>query len=134
MRKRKSASRPVGKVLVIEDEPTYSSLIRTALESSGYKVACARDGLSGQTAIIEHQPDAIILDILLPLCDGFSFLTELKSQETTRAIPVVILSNLDGSQEIARGLELGAAAYLIKYRAKLNEVVGKIDECLKKLE
>ena len=98
-------------VLVIEDDPSAVRLLREYLEPAGYQLWAASDGEQGLALAREHQPAAIILDVLLPTIDGWEVLRRLKSDPALRDVPVVIVTVVD-EREI--GLALGAADYLVK--------------------
>jgi CheY-like chemotaxis protein/anti-sigma regulatory factor (Ser/Thr protein kinase) len=98
-------------VLVIEDDPSTVRLLRTYLESDGYRVRFAQDGLSGIEAARAHPPAAIVLDILLPGTDGWEVLRELKADPQLRDVPVIIVTVVD---ERGLGLALGAVDYFLK--------------------
>ena len=98
-------------ILVIEDDPHARDLITTHLTREGYHVLHATDGAEGVRKARVHRPIAIVLDILLPLKNGWDVLAELKASPATIGIPVVIVSIADDEM---RGFSLGAAAYLTK--------------------
>src|SRR5438132_2482858 len=98
-------------VLVVEDDVHVSTVLRTYLESDGYRVAVAMDGQEAIQAARELQPFAITLDVSLPKLDGWSVLNALKRESTTADIPVVIVSIVDNRDF---GLVLGATDYLVK--------------------
>jgi signal transduction histidine kinase/CheY-like chemotaxis protein len=100
-----------GGILIIEDGPTAADLLRAYLEGSGYVVNVAPNGESGLAIARRLQPDAILLDLLLPGIDGWEVLRRLKLDDTLRDIPVVIVTVLD-EQDV--GLALGAVDYLVK--------------------
>jgi signal transduction histidine kinase/CheY-like chemotaxis protein len=103
--------RPVGDVVVIEDDRPSLDLITAYLAGAAVRVTEAGDGQTGLDAVRRVQPAAVLLDIRLPGIDGWSVLQALKSEAGTRDIPVIIVSIVD---ERARGTALGAAAYLVK--------------------
>jgi signal transduction histidine kinase/DNA-binding response OmpR family regulator len=98
-------------VLLIEDDPRSLELLSLYLEGDGLKVVACGDGLTGLETARRLEPDAIVLDIMLPDLSGWDFLARVKGDETTARIPVVIVSVLD---ERGKGLALGAAGYLVK--------------------
>ena len=98
-------------VLVIDDDPTIRELMERHLNRAGYRVILADGGKSGIEMARKQNPDAIILDILMPEFDGWSVLRALKADPLTQGIPVVMASILD---ERNRGFSLGAADYLSK--------------------
>ena len=98
-------------ILVIDDDPTIRELMERHLNRAGYKVILADGGKSGIEIARKQNPDAIVLDILMPEFDGWSVLRALKADPLTQGIPVVMASILD---ERNRGFSLGAADYLSK--------------------
>ncbi len=102
------------RVLFVEDDPTVAQMYRLKLELDGYQVVMAKDGEEGLRLANEVDPDIVFLDIRLPKVDGFSVLEGLRSDDRTRNVPVVILSNYGEQDLVDRGLKLGALEYLIK--------------------
>lgn len=98
-------------VLVIDDDPMIQHLVRGQLESEGFRVLSATDGLEGLTLAREMRPAVIILDIHLPRLDGWTVLAELKSDTALSQIPVVMMSV---EEQRARGFSFGACEYLVK--------------------
>lgn len=114
------------RVLFIEDDPAVAQMYKLKLELDGYAVTVAPDGEAGLRMSRENHPDIIFLDIRLPKMDGFAVLEELRADEETKNIPVVILSNYSEQELVERGLNLGALEYLIKSEttpAKLSKGV-----------
>jgi signal transduction histidine kinase/DNA-binding response OmpR family regulator len=104
-------SRAEPLVLVVEDDPGTAAMLRMNLMSQGLRVELAIDGEDGLQAAKRLQPDAIVLDVLLPRMDGWDLMTRLKDDPATRHVPVVIVSVTD---EPSRGFALGAAQVLLK--------------------
>ena len=100
------------------------------LESKGYSALGAVEGESGLLAAKREMPDLILLDLILPKKNGFEVLEELKNDPSTKNIPVVVLTNLEGSAEVERALSLGATTYLVKANYKLDELLAKIETVL----
>lgn len=119
------------KVLFIEDDPGLQKALCEALKGAGYAVTSALDGEEGLRIAERDIPDLILLDLILPKKDGFEVLRELRGDSRTAGIPVIVLTNLEGNQEVQRALEHGATAYLIKTNYALNEVIEKVGEALK---
>ena len=120
------------KILFIEDESALQRAVTQVLSDEGYKLRQALDGEAGLNIAQEEIPDLILLDLILPQKNGFEVLKELKRDERTRKIPVIILTNLEGTKDVGRAIELGATTYLIKTSYRLEEVVEKIKELLQK--
>ncbi len=118
-------------ILIIEDEPTLQKTLTDALGQEGYEVKNALDGEEGLKAARETKPDLILLDLILPKMDGFEVLDELKKAEATKAIPVIVLTNLESTQDIEKALTLGATTYLVKANYDLKDVIEKVKETIK---
>lgn len=119
------------KILFIEDEAALQRAATQILTESDFEVLAALDGEIGLHMAQEELPDLILLDLILPKKDGFTVLKELKEDERTKQIPVIVLTNLEGSGDVERALELGATTYLVKTNYKLEEVVEKIKSLLR---
>jgi PAS domain S-box-containing protein len=98
-------------VLVVDDDPLMQQLVSGQLEPAGFKVLAADDGVAALRVAREQKPQAIILDIHLPRLDGWSVLSQLKSEPALSNIPVILVSV---EEQRARGYSLGACEYLIK--------------------
>ncbi|MBM3216607.1 response regulator [Candidatus Poribacteria bacterium] len=114
------------RVLVVEDEKDIQFLLKMALEANGrHEVSVADNGLRGIELASQEQPDVILLDVMMPLLDGFETIRRLRADDTTRQIPVIFLTAKAQSKEIEQGLALGAIGYLTKpfYAMTLNEEI-----------
>jgi DNA-binding response OmpR family regulator len=120
------------KILFIEDESALQKTFGDILGKKGYRVVKALDGESGLKLAKGERPDLILLDLILPKMDGFGVLKGLKASEETKSIPVIILTNLEETEDIQKALELGATTYLVKSSYTLEEVVNKIEQSLAK--
>jgi len=122
------------KILFIEDESALQRAVIQVMSDQGFKILSAYDGEEGLRIAKEEKPDLILLDLVLPKKDGFEVLKELKASPETSKIPIAILSNLEGSQDVMRAMELGSTTYLVKANYDLNEVVEKIKGLLQPTE
>jgi len=118
------------KILFIEDEPNLQKTLGEILHQEGYEVKPAFDGQEGLELAKSEKPDLILLDLILPKIDGFTVLKEVKKDPVLKDIPVIVLTNLEGSSDVERALELGATTYLVKANYSLEEVVAKIKQAL----
>ena len=117
-------------ILFIEDEPTLQKLVGRFLEKEGYQVISALNGETGLNLTKKMKPDLVLLDLILPKKDGFEVLQDIKKDEEIKDIPVIILTNLEGSTDVEKALALGATTYLVKANYELKEIVKKIEETL----
>ena len=122
------------KILFIEDEASLQKTLGELLRGEGYEVISALDGESGLNLAKTQSPDLIILDLILPKIHGLDVLKELKKDDTTREIPIIILTNLEDMASVEKALELGATTYLVKANYTLEEVLEKIKNALKSNE
>jgi len=120
------------KILFIEDESALQQALSKYLSDNGYRVLSALDGESGLRLAKDEMPDLIMLDLILPKKDGFEVLKILKKDETTKDIPVIVLTNLGGTADIEKAISLGATTYLIKTNYRLEEVAERIKQILDK--
>ena len=102
------------KIIYFEDEESIAALAEKKLQKAGYEVLLRVNGVSALEFVIEEKPDLILLDIMMPIVDGFSALKEIKENETTAGIPIIILSALGDKSDVIKGIELGADDYLLK--------------------
>ena len=103
-----------ARILVVDDVDVNVRLLEAKLTIEYYDVLTCNDGLSALAIAAEHQPDLILLDVMMPGMDGFETCRRLKAQAETRHIPVVLVTALDGRQDRIRGLEAGADDFLTK--------------------
>lgn len=118
------------KIVVIEDEQILLRALNIELLSNGFEVLSAKDGESGLKLVREEEPELVLLDLILPKMHGFEVLESLKSDETTKKIPVIILSNLGQKSDMKKGLEIGAEDYYVKASTDLSELSDKINRIL----
>jgi CheY-like chemotaxis protein len=118
------------KVAIVEDEPALQDIYKTKLEMEGYEVVTASDGVEGLNTIVHEMPDLVLLDVVIPLKDGFQVLEDMKANPQTTNIPAIILSNLGQSYEIKRGLALGAKAFLTKANLTPDQIHKEIQRVL----
>jgi two-component system OmpR family response regulator len=100
------------RVLVVEDEPKLAKILRRGLERKGYAVDTALDGQDGLHLGTENDYDAIVLDLMIPVIDGFEVCRQLRERE--RWAPVLMLTARDGISDRVTGLDAGADDYLVK--------------------
>lgn len=102
------------KILVIEDDPQLSQLIRQRLEAEGYQVIAAADGATGLDRAQKENPDLITLDIMLPELNGFTVCSVLKSRSESRGIPLIILSSRGDAVDKSFDNSVKPEAYITK--------------------
>ena len=118
-------------ILVVDDDPHIREVVRFALERVGFGVAEAADGKAALDAFAARSADLVVLDILMPVMDGYQVLQHLKSDAGLAQIPVIVLSALDKTDNVVRCIEMGADDFLAK---PFNPVIlkARIRACLEK--
>ena len=120
-----------GRILVADDDPITTRFVSSLLEGEGYEVLVANDGQLAVELALEHKPDLIVCDLVMPYRDGFQVLRALREDERLAHIPVLILSMKDREEDIVRGLDEGADDYVIKpFNAR--ELVARIRKLLQR--
>lgn len=112
-------------ILIVDDSPNNQRIIGTILSNQGYVLAYANGGKQALDFIDEKIPDLILLDIMMPLIDGFDVKAKLNEDSVKREIPVIFITALEEPENKAKGFALGARDYLVKPINKL-EVLGRV--------
>ena len=121
------------KILIAEDEPSLLSVLSKKVKSLGYTVFEAKDGEQAINIFKKEQPDLVLLDVVMPIKNGFDVLEEIKMKQKSK-VPVIILSNLSESQDLETGKNLGAVDYITKSNLSLRDITVKIHNVLEKVE
>jgi len=120
----------MARILVAEDDPRTCRLLEFRLRSRGHETIFVEDGGKAMQAAIDDKPDIILLDIMLPVMNGFQVLQKLKLKRGTRDIPVIMLTAKVQEKDIIHGLEAGAVDYITK-PFSFAELNARIDHTLK---
>ena len=128
MRKKKSSKK---KILIIEDERILVEMYHDTFTEAGFKVVSVTESKEALKVTKKEKPDLIILDLLLPREDGFSFLAWLKKDPAISGIPVIIFTNYDGEKARRKAIDLGIKDYLIKADFTPKEIVDRVKNYLK---
>jgi CheY-like chemotaxis protein len=126
-KKTSAAEEPNKSVLVIDDDPMIVKVLRDSLERAGYRVRTATSGLEGLQTVKDERPDLIILDILMPMLDGFKVARILKFDKRFQKIPMIVLTSRATEGERKMGQQVGADEFLYKpFRLpQVLDVVGR---------
>jgi len=125
-----------AKILVVDDDIDFVESVKTVLESKPYEVIVAYEGDEGLRKAREEKPDLILLDIIMPVKDGFIAAEQLKKDPQLSSIPVVILTSFSSRRQetsigVSRGLTLEAEDYIEK-PIKPDELLNRVEQYLKK--
>jgi DNA-binding response OmpR family regulator len=122
--------RMAKKILVVDDKAAVRDLLREYLQEQGYSVAVATNGREALYAARHENPDAILLDIMMPEMDGYQFLQQFRRERTA---PVIVITARDEESDAVLGLELGADDYVLK-PFRLRELEARVRAVLRRTE
>jgi two-component system OmpR family response regulator len=118
------------RIFVAEDDPATLELIVTRLSLAGYDVSYARDGYQAVNAILTNRPDAVILDVNMPILDGFGVMKALRDRMSASSarMPIMVLTARNSPEDVKRAVQLGARDFLSKpfKDTHLLERVGRL--------
>ncbi len=119
--------------MVVDDDPSIVSLIEVILKKNSYIIIAAYSGDQALKALKEHKVDAAILDMMLPDINGLSLLREIRSHESYKHIPVMMVTGRDDEIDTVLGLEMGADDYIHK-PFKKRELVARLNVIFRRIE
>jgi DNA-binding response OmpR family regulator len=117
-------------ILVVDDEPRYLSLVQINLETAGYAVITAMDGQQAIDAVANEKPDIVLLDVMMPVMDGFTACERIREFS---ALPVIILTAKGEERDRVRGLDAGADDYIVK-PFSAQELLARVRAVLRRAE
>jgi DNA-binding response OmpR family regulator len=117
------------KVLIVDDEPGIIVALQFLMEQSGYATMVAFSGEEAMEAVTRHHPDLILLDIMLPVVDGFEVCQRVRENPDWNDIRIVLVTALGSEANVTKGLDLGADAYVTKPFSNAD-LVAKVKELL----
>ncbi len=118
------------KVLIVEDDNLLLVTLTHQFEEAGYTVVQALDGEAGIRAFDDAHPDAVVMDVMMPKKDGLAMLEAIRAEHPEDRTPFIILTNATDMDNVARAMEIGSAAYLVKSDRQIDSVVGLVNEKL----
>jgi len=101
-------------IIVADDDPLLRAILEHKLGAAGYRVVAAEHGRAALEAARRTRPDAVVLDAMMPVVDGFEALRRLKAEPALEDVAVVMLTAIKREQDVVSALQLGAADYLVK--------------------
>jgi CheY-like chemotaxis protein len=119
-----------SKILIVDDEPFNVDYLEQELTDLGYETISARNGQEALEKVATEAPDLILLDVMMPIMDGFTVCRILKDYEVTRLIPIVIMTALDAREDRIKGIKAGADDFLTK-PVHEEELLARIATALK---
>jgi two-component system alkaline phosphatase synthesis response regulator PhoP len=117
------------KILIADDEPNILISLEYLMKREGYEVTVARDGQEALDAILRERPDLVLLDVMMPIKTGYEVCQEVRASEAVRDTLILMLTAKGRETDLAKGLALGANAYMTK-PFSTKELVGRVREML----
>ena len=117
------------KILIVDDEPNIVMALEYTFKKNNFEVFIARDGQEALEILKKQLPDVIILDVMMPMVDGFATLKLIKKDERLRHCKVIFLSAKNKEKDIEKGLSLGANLYVIK-PFSVKKLVEQVQELM----
>jgi DNA-binding response OmpR family regulator len=120
------------KILLVEDDPFLSSLLKNRLQKEGFEVVYARDGEEAITALRTTPVQLVLLDIILPKRSGFEVMEEIRTDGEVKLqnanLPIIVISNLGQPEDMEKGKALGAIEYFVKAKTSIDDLVGRVKD------
>lgn len=117
-------------ILVAEDDAFYAKIYQTKLTAEGFDVKLAENGEIALKLIAERKPDILLLDLIMPIMDGFQTLELLRKNNDTKDLKVIVLSNLGQEEDIKKTKNFGIVKYIIKTDISIQDLVKFVKEAL----
>ena len=117
------------KILIVDDEPNIVMSLEYAFKKNNFEVFIARDGHEALDILEKQLPDVIILDVMMPMVDGYATLKQIKNDERLRHCKVIFLSAKNKEKDIEKGLSLGANLYVVK-PFSVKKIVDQVNELI----
>src|SRR3569832_728228 len=114
------------KILIVDDTEFYLKAYQSKLLSAGYLARVANNGVEVLKALTVEKPDLILLDLMMPVMDGFKVLQAVRANPDLQNVPVIVFSSRGAGDEISKAYEAGANDFLVKATTAPNKVVEKI--------
>lgn len=118
------------RILLVEDDMLIAQAYKYALNDAGFEVLLADDGKEALEKIKSDKPDLVLLDVIMPVLNGFEVLERLKKRGLVGKPPVIMISNLGQDGDFLRGKKMGAVDFLVKSNISLKELVDKVKKQL----
>lgn len=118
------------KILLVDDTEFYRNLYHAKLASEGYEVVLATNGAEAVAALAKNAPDIVLLDLMMPVMDGYKVLETIQKDETLKKIPVIVFTAKGASDEIDKAFAMGAHDFMVKATSPPKMVVEKIRQIL----
>lgn len=123
-----------GTILIVEDQEGFRRIYEDLLVHDGYEVLLASDGEKGWALAKEKIPGLVLLDLGLPIMDGFEVLEKMRADPATKTIPVIIFSVMGEQRDVTRAMEMGANDYTIKGFYTPRQILSKVKSLMSQVD
>jgi CheY-like chemotaxis protein len=120
---------PTKTILIVEDEPALQKTLVTQMHKLGYETLTASDGVEALKIISNKNPDLILLDVIMPLKNGFDVLQDLRLKQGKQT-PVIVITNLESKQDLDSAKNLGVSYYITKSNISLRDLSQTVNQAL----
>ena len=121
----------MSKILIIEDNEFIRNAYVMRLKKSSYKFEVATNGQEGMEKMRDFKPDVVVLDLKMPLMDGFEVLQEIQKDQNLKKIPLIVASSVGHNKLIDKAMALGAWGYIYKEETTLKDILTILDDFIK---
>jgi len=121
----------MSRIVVAEDDRAIARLIKFKLERGGYQVDVAEDGAQAVEAVNKAHPDLVLLDVMMPVLNGYQVLKKIKEDQGLRDIPVIMLTARGQEKDIVKGIEMGSLDYIVK-PFRPAELLARVNRVIKR--
>jgi CheY-like chemotaxis protein len=116
------------KVLFVDDTLQFQKIYKSKLMTEGFKVTTASNGVEALKCLAAEVPDIVLLDINMPIMDGFKVLSAMRANPAQAEVPVLVFSARGNEEEVSQAIELGANGFLVKSTTTPNDVVQRVKD------
>ena len=117
-------------ILVVEDDQFLNKVYRSKLAKEGFNAVFAQDGEQGLTMLMQHKPDLMLLDVVMPKMNGFQLLEAVSTNDELKGVKVLVMSNLGQDSDVQLARQLGAVEFIVKSDTSIDEVIALIRQHL----
>ena len=118
------------KILIIEDESDILKVLRMRFQQDGWEVFTAEDGTVGKKLALEKDISVVLLDLILPEENGFDVLEFMRKEPKLKNVPVIVVSNIGGDEDIEKAMGMGANAYFVKTKHRIVDIIERAQSYL----
>lgn len=113
-------------VLVVEDDKFLGNAYRLKFEKEGFEVVITTDGQEAIDQMKKKMPDVVLLDLVMPVMDGFATLEAIRVTNGWKSVPVIVASNLGQKEDLDKAMAMGANDFVVKTNVSLDEIIAKV--------